>query len=155
MYMQCFLELCMSSVCAFVFHCLCIPIRALIELKGVSAQNTYFSVLVDGQEVQKEGETPVVDLGDLYLGQTSADRSFILSNTSSLPLEFSVSPLHVQRCMYILSDSPIARMVTCHLLFLLEKIFAEKALDRAALVCGGLSAARRGCGSVPFVFLQP
>ncbi|KAF2076702.1 hypothetical protein CYY_002015 [Polysphondylium violaceum] len=58
-----------------------------ITLDVVVKQNSHFSVMVEG----KQTPTPSINLGDVYYGITYTDRSFIVSNSSSMPLDFMLS----------------------------------------------------------------
>ncbi|EGC35017.1 hypothetical protein DICPUDRAFT_79246 [Dictyostelium purpureum] len=58
-----------------------------ITFDVVVKQNSHFSVLVEG----KQNPTPSINLGDVYYNITYTDRSFIVSNSSSMPLDFMLS----------------------------------------------------------------
>eukprot|EP01133_Synstelium_polycarpum_P011912 gene11912-13878_t len=58
-----------------------------ITMDVVARQNTHFTVWVDG----RQNAQPVIDLGDVFYNATYTDRSFIVSNTSSMPLDFMIT----------------------------------------------------------------
>src|SRR5689334_21876340 len=58
-----------------------------INVKVVAMQNTYFSVLVDG----KQANNPVIDFGEVYYNHSFTDRSFVIINDYSMPLDVFVS----------------------------------------------------------------
>ncbi|EFA77121.1 hypothetical protein PPL_09876 [Heterostelium album PN500] len=55
-----------------------------ITMDVVAKQNTHYKVWVDG----RQEDSPSINLGDVFYNTTYTDRSFIIANTSSMPLDF-------------------------------------------------------------------
>ncbi|GAM18857.1 hypothetical protein SAMD00019534_020320 [Acytostelium subglobosum LB1] len=55
-----------------------------ITMDVVAKLNTHFNIMVDG----RQQEASLINLGDVFYNTTYTDRSFIVSNTSSMPLDF-------------------------------------------------------------------
>ncbi|SPR01643.1 unnamed protein product (mitochondrion) [Plasmodiophora brassicae] len=67
-------------------------IRAeLVVVKPAALSGKVFEVVVDGGVPCDKGAAPTIDIGDIFLGQSNSNRSFVITNTSSIPIETLVA----------------------------------------------------------------